>query len=190
MKRESRSINFVFNPRKMLPITRACPPSFFLPKYSSLANQLPRFVPRTLLFLRPSTTAATTTNTDTLPPSPSFSALGVNPPSTSTTTGTSSPSSSSLQWPTTPFLQRAGPLPRAFGRKTKSHIPGLFAARAPQLDPTPFVAAAHVFPMRVNSFVVEELVDWFVCLFLYLILAHMLPKTHFLFVFGFTLTCT
>lgn len=45
---------------------------------------------------------------------------------------------------------------------TKSKIRSLFSHYAPKLDPVAYIAAAHVFPMRVNNFVVEELIDWFV----------------------------
>ncbi|GAB1312747.1 Lysine 2,3-aminomutase [Madurella fahalii] len=43
---------------------------------------------------------------------------------------------------------------------TKSTIPDLFKRYAPHLDPTPFLATAQVFPMRVNNHVVESLIDW------------------------------
>ncbi|PIG79984.1 hypothetical protein AARAC_005167 [Aspergillus arachidicola] len=43
---------------------------------------------------------------------------------------------------------------------TKSMIPELFKKRCPTVDPEPFVAAAHVFPMRVNNHVTENLIDW------------------------------
>ena len=41
-----------------------------------------------------------------------------------------------------------------------SSIPGIFQTRAPHLDPSDFVAAAQVFPMRANNYVIEQLVDW------------------------------
>ena len=43
---------------------------------------------------------------------------------------------------------------------TKSAIPSLFQKYAPGLDPSPYQAAAQVFPMRVNNHVAEDLVDW------------------------------
>jgi hypothetical protein len=43
---------------------------------------------------------------------------------------------------------------------TKSHIRALFARYVPRLDPEPYVAAAQVFPMRVNNYVADNLVDW------------------------------
>ena len=52
------------------------------------------------------------------------------------------------------------PLP--FRLYTKSHIAELFERYAPHLDARLFVAAAHVFPMRVNNYVAENLIDWYV----------------------------
>ncbi|RDL36179.1 Uncharacterized protein BP5553_06791 [Venustampulla echinocandica] len=43
---------------------------------------------------------------------------------------------------------------------SKSQIVNIFSRYAPQLDHRPFVAAAEVFPMRVNNYVVENLIDW------------------------------
>ncbi|KAI9877109.1 MAG: hypothetical protein M1830_004760 [Pleopsidium flavum] len=43
---------------------------------------------------------------------------------------------------------------------TKSAIPALFNRHSAKLDPVPFLAAAHVFPMRVNNHVAEDLIDW------------------------------
>ncbi|KAF6233606.1 hypothetical protein HO173_008163 [Letharia columbiana] len=50
--------------------------------------------------------------------------------------------------------------PRAFRLYTKSHIATLFERYAPRLDPTSYLAAAQVFPMRANNYVVEDLIDW------------------------------
>jgi len=50
---------------------------------------------------------------------------------------------------------------------TKSAIPLLFNRHAPHLDPNLYLAAAQVFPMRVNSHVAEDLIDWQVYDFLY-----------------------
>lgn len=47
---------------------------------------------------------------------------------------------------------------------TKSVIPELFKRFSVPLDPTEYIAAAHVFPMRVNNYVVENLIDWSVTL--------------------------
>lgn len=52
--------------------------------------------------------------------------------------------------------------PRAFRLYTKSHIATLFERYAPRLDPTSYLAAAQVFPMRANNYVVEDLIDWLV----------------------------
>ena len=43
---------------------------------------------------------------------------------------------------------------------TKSAIPLLFNRHATHLDPNPYLAAAQVFPLRVNSHVAEDLIDW------------------------------
>ncbi|KUJ21670.1 uncharacterized protein LY89DRAFT_694197 [Mollisia scopiformis] len=43
---------------------------------------------------------------------------------------------------------------------TKSAIPLLFNRHAPHLDPNSYIAAAQVFPMRLNSHVAEDLIDW------------------------------
>jgi hypothetical protein len=43
---------------------------------------------------------------------------------------------------------------------TKSAIPQLFNRHAPHLDPNPYIAAAQVFPMRINSHIAEDLIDW------------------------------
>src|SRR5579862_9459894 len=45
---------------------------------------------------------------------------------------------------------------------TKSHIRQLFEHFAPRLDYLPFFAAAHVFPLRVNNYFLENLIDWLV----------------------------
>lgn len=51
---------------------------------------------------------------------------------------------------------------RNFRLYTKSHIASLFARYAPSLDPVAYLAAAQVFPMRANNYVVEDLIDWYV----------------------------
>ena len=46
---------------------------------------------------------------------------------------------------------------------TKSHIPALLNAywpRAASVDPLPYFAAASILPMRTNSYVVSQLIDW------------------------------
>ena len=50
----------------------------------------------------------------------------------------------------------------AFKLYTKSHIHSLFKQYAPHLDPVAYLAAAQVFPMRANNYVVENLIDWLV----------------------------
>lgn len=52
--------------------------------------------------------------------------------------------------------------PKPFQLLTKSHIKPLFERYAPQLDHVSYLAAAQVFPMRVNNHVVEDLIDWYV----------------------------
>jgi L-lysine 2,3-aminomutase len=54
----------------------------------------------------------------------------------------------------------ASMLRKSYDMFTKSNIPELFKQYAPHLDPAPYLAAAHVFPMRVNNHVAESLVDW------------------------------
>lgn len=44
---------------------------------------------------------------------------------------------------------------------TKSSIPDLFRQHAVKLDPVQYLAAAHVFPMRVNNHVANDLIDWY-----------------------------
>jgi hypothetical protein len=51
---------------------------------------------------------------------------------------------------------------------TKGHISTLFARYAPWLDPVPYISAAEVLPMRVNNYVVENLIDWYATFFLLL----------------------
>ena len=51
---------------------------------------------------------------------------------------------------------------RNFRLYTKSHLASLFARYAPSLDPVAYLAAAQVFPMRANNYVVEDLIDWYV----------------------------
>ncbi|KAK5994356.1 putative L-lysine 2,3-aminomutase [Cladobotryum mycophilum] len=49
---------------------------------------------------------------------------------------------------------------KTYGMFTKSAIPQLFKKYAGTIDPAPYIAAAHVFPMRVNNHVAEDLIDW------------------------------
>lgn len=51
---------------------------------------------------------------------------------------------------------------RHFSLLTKSRIGSVFSRYAPKLDLGAYIAAAQVFPMRANNFVVEELIDWLV----------------------------
>jgi hypothetical protein len=48
---------------------------------------------------------------------------------------------------------------------SKSRIGDIFARYCPTLDPEPHHVAAQVFPMRVNNYVLENLIDWFVCVY-------------------------
>lgn len=63
--------------------------------------------------------------------------------------------------------ERSGEHARKFRLYTKSHIATLFEHYAPNLDPVSYLAAAQVFPMRANSYVVEDLIDWSVSNFVY-----------------------
>ena len=47
-----------------------------------------------------------------------------------------------------------------FNLFTKSRIADIFARYCPNLDPQPFHVAAQVYPMRVNNYVLENLIDW------------------------------
>ncbi|KAI1811553.1 hypothetical protein GGS20DRAFT_562374 [Poronia punctata] len=49
---------------------------------------------------------------------------------------------------------------KSYDMFTKSAIPRLFQKYAPHLDAESYVAAANVFPMRVNNHVAEDLIDW------------------------------
>lgn len=44
---------------------------------------------------------------------------------------------------------------------TKSALPALFRKYRPDLDPEGFLAAAHVFPTRINNHVAEDLINWY-----------------------------
>lgn len=45
---------------------------------------------------------------------------------------------------------------------TRSHIPAVLNAYMDggKVDPLPYMAAACVFPMRANNYVIDELIDW------------------------------
>ena len=43
---------------------------------------------------------------------------------------------------------------------SKSAIPALLKKHRISMKPDGFVAAAHVFPMRVNNHVADDLIDW------------------------------
>ena len=47
-----------------------------------------------------------------------------------------------------------------FNLFTKSRIADIFARYCPNLDPQPFHVVAQVYPMRVNNYVLENLIDW------------------------------
>lgn len=49
---------------------------------------------------------------------------------------------------------------KAYEMFTKSSIPSLFKHYGVDLDIAKYTAAAHVFPMRINNHVAEDLVDW------------------------------
>ncbi|PPJ53266.1 hypothetical protein CBER1_11811 [Cercospora berteroae] len=48
----------------------------------------------------------------------------------------------------------------AYRTLSKSSIQAIFRKHCPQIDHLPYLAAAQVFPMRVNTHVVENLIDW------------------------------
>lgn len=48
---------------------------------------------------------------------------------------------------------------------SKSALPSLLRTHDPSLQADRFVAAAHVFPMRVNNHIVDDLIDWYVLLY-------------------------
>ncbi|SPO44517.1 uncharacterized protein PSANT_02202 [Moesziomyces antarcticus] len=50
--------------------------------------------------------------------------------------------------------------PLEYRMVSASGIPRLLAERAPHLDSEDYKAAAHIFPMRANNYVVEQLIDW------------------------------
>jgi hypothetical protein len=43
---------------------------------------------------------------------------------------------------------------------SKSALPSLMRKFRPSLKPDGFVAAAHVFPMRINNHIIDDLIDW------------------------------
>lgn len=45
---------------------------------------------------------------------------------------------------------------------SKSSIPSIFQKHCPSINPLSYLAAAQVFPMRVNSHVVNNLIDWYI----------------------------
>jgi hypothetical protein len=51
---------------------------------------------------------------------------------------------------------------KTYHLSSKSALPSLLKKFRPNLKPDGFVAAAHVFPMRVNNHVVDDLIDWYV----------------------------
>jgi len=50
--------------------------------------------------------------------------------------------------------------PKTYKLYSRNHIQALFERHAPHLDPLGYIAAATVFPMRTNNYVVEEVIDW------------------------------
>jgi hypothetical protein len=50
--------------------------------------------------------------------------------------------------------------PKSYKLFSKSAIPALLQKFQPNLQPDGFVAAAHVFPMRINNHVADDLIDW------------------------------
>ncbi|THH18167.1 hypothetical protein EW146_g2773 [Bondarzewia mesenterica] len=68
--------------------------------------------------------------------------------------------SESLQYRSSPDVISPFIQPKKIQLLTRSHIPELFASRAPHLSTEDYMAAASVFPMRANNYVVDELIDW------------------------------
>ena len=50
--------------------------------------------------------------------------------------------------------------PLKFQLLSRSNIPELFLSRARHLNITDYLAAASVFPMRANNYVVNDLINW------------------------------
>jgi hypothetical protein len=53
------------------------------------------------------------------------------------------------------------PHPAEWIQYNKSGLAELLRVRAPHLDYRPYLAASHVFPMRMNNYVVDNLIDWY-----------------------------
>lgn len=51
-------------------------------------------------------------------------------------------------------------LSKSYKLFSKSAIPALFKQYQLALQPDAFIAAAHVFPMRINNHVADDLIDW------------------------------
>src|SRR5260221_7151635 len=64
----------------------------------------------------------------------------------------------SLPWLPEPIRLNIEPL--KFQLLSRSNIPQLFSNRAHHIDSSAYVAAATVFPMRANNYVVDNLINW------------------------------
>jgi hypothetical protein len=51
-------------------------------------------------------------------------------------------------------------LSKSYKLFSKNALPDLLSRSRAALDPAPFVAAAHVLPMRINNHVADDLIDW------------------------------
>lgn len=54
----------------------------------------------------------------------------------------------------------AKPCSTKYDQGNKNSIKRLFEARAPHLDYRPYLAASHVFQMRLDNYVIDNLIDW------------------------------
>ncbi len=75
-----------------------------------------------------------------------------------TETKASSPRINSLPWLPEPIRLNVEPL--KYQLLSRSNIPELFSSRAPHIDSSEYLAAASVFPMRANNYVVDNLINW------------------------------
>lgn len=64
-----------------------------------------------------------------------------------------------------PFKEKpfedAKPDPTQWEQYNKNRLAGLLGARAPHLDYRPYLAASHVFPIRMNPYVIDNMIDWY-----------------------------
>jgi hypothetical protein len=71
------------------------------------------------------------------------------------------------------------PDPTVYKQYNKSALKELFRTHAPHLDYRPYLAASHVFPMRANNYVVDNLIDWYILLFSLLHCTSIVSFSHF-----------